>query len=68
MTGFFLAGPEKIDLARKPRIISHSPDFLKNKKIFLNFMGIFYKFSLLYVTKGGRFCQKLCFMMSNIKI
>ena len=34
------AGPEKLCVARKPRIIFQSPECLKNKSIFLTFMNI----------------------------
>ena len=69
-------------LAWKPGIIFHNPDvfffffffffsvissFLSKTK-FLNFMGMFYEFSLIFESKEPRFRQKLGNMMSSIKI
>ena len=49
--GISQAGPENRHLARKPRIIFYSPEVLKNKTFFLNFMDTFANFHNICVKK-----------------
>ena len=52
MPGIFQTGPEKRHVAQKPRIIFYSPEILKNKTGFLNFIGTFTNFlQYLFVLK-----------------